>query len=183
MTKRLRPQRLSARDAARFVLGKLSRDDAQELYFGLREGEARPSLTADERAAFVAMLEKTGIDAAMYDLGYAMKFGAPEKADAPGRVGRPARVWLRRELRALRATLARSVDPADTRHLSRVMALLLVVYGFDRHGVWWTKSAARQHPPKGAARLRWLVKRIVDLCGDGAGQYAARTVKRPPGGT
>jgi hypothetical protein len=165
--------RLSVREATRFVLGKLNCHDAQKLHMQLRSRE--PSLTRDESAARLAVFEAAGIHGAMHDLGAAMTLGRREKRTGGGRQGAPARDSLRRELRALRRVLVASVDADDRRHVARMMAILVMLYDFDQHGVWW--STRQAHPPMGAERVRWLVKRIVDLVGDGSGQYAARNAK------
>jgi hypothetical protein len=162
-------KRLTQREASVFVLDEFG----HELGLRFRRGGGA-ALDADEYAEFVAVLRALAVHDAVTAVATAMAHDRRVRRTGGGREGAPSRDWLRNELRDLREVLT-NVRGFDERRSARTIAMLLSLYGLDTHAVWWT---SRGTPPLGAARTRWLVKRIVDLLDDGAGQYATRTRRK-----
>jgi len=126
-----------------------------------------PTLDPAEGAAFDRALRTGGLFAAVERLGQAIAADSRTRRKLPGRVGAPARDWLRTQVRELLAAIRarKAAEPL------KVAALLVLLFGFDRYAVFAKTEGAA---PVGRARIRWLTKRLFDLSDDGKGQYAQR---------
>lgn len=176
------PPRISAREAAAGVADALDPELALRLRCGVR-GDAvthlAPDLDAEESAAFELALERTGTWRALIGLANRMndRGKARPPTQASKRRGAPARDALRERLRALRKHVSARLPQELQRRATRVVALLVLLSGWDTHKVFWRADDSLA-PPSGRARVRWLEKRIGDLVDDGVGQYAARKERR-----
>jgi hypothetical protein len=173
------PPRISAREAAACVADAADPELARALRKGTRGNvlaKLPPDLDGRERVAFVACVEGSGFGEALRAIGWALNGRRMRRIDLPGRRGAPARDWLRAELRNLRERARELLPPHSQRRATRVIAMLVLLYGLDQHRAFWRANG--RTPPVGRARVRWLTERVGDLVDDDSGQYAARRANR-----
>jgi hypothetical protein len=129
------------------------------------------ALSDDERQRFDDMLDVAGVGEPFSTFVFMVATDQRLARQGEGRCGAPARDNMRDSLRALHTALCRVVHESERRDVVRCIAYLIMLHGVDTHGTFWRRTG---HPPTGAARVRWLVRRLTDLLDDGAGQYEAR---------
>lgn len=169
------PKRLRARDAAVFVLAAIASkvDTAGDVEEEMRRS-SDAALTDDEREELQRVLDDCDVGEAFGAFAASVAIDRRVRRKAAGRAGAPSRDVMRSSLRHLRTRLAKLLDESDQRKVMRAIAMLILLHGVDAHGAFWRQVGA---PPKGAQRVRWLVRRLTDLHDDGAGQYTARRAR------